>query len=204
MAPRIAATPGSAKLGLRERKKAKTEATIRRHAIRLFRRYGYTATTVEQIADAAEIAHSTFFRYFPTKEALLFNDAEEQAIVTSFRQFLPDSAPIQAVSRAMQALVGNMSPEELKDIQARSAIIFATPELAGPLQNYKLASTRLMAELIAEQYNRPSGSLEINIFVGAIQGTRIAVMTYWGEHPDIDIASTWQEAFDLLEKGMPL
>ena len=80
MAPRIAATPGSAKLGLRERKKAKTEATIRRHAIRLFRRYGYTATTVEQIADAAEIAHSTFFRYFPTKEALLFNDAEEQAI----------------------------------------------------------------------------------------------------------------------------
>ena len=160
MAPRIAATPGSAKLGLRERKKAKTEATIRPHAIRLFRRYGYTATTVEQIADAAEIAHSTFFRYFPTKEALLFNDAEEQAIVTSFRQFLPDSAPIQAVSRAMQALVGNMSPEELKDIQARSAIIFAIPELAGPLQNYKLASTRLMAELIAEQYNRPSGSLE--------------------------------------------
>ena len=57
----------------------------------------------------------------------------------------------------MQALVGNMSPEELKDIQARSAIIFATPELAGPLQNYKLASTRLMAELIAEQYTAGDG-----------------------------------------------
>src|SRR5580704_2257713 len=60
--------------GLRERKKARTRASIREHALRLFREQGYHATTVEKIAEAAEISPSTFFRYFPTKEDLVLQD----------------------------------------------------------------------------------------------------------------------------------
>ena len=46
--------------GLRERKKAKTRASIREHALRLFREQGYAATRVEQIAEAAEVSPATF------------------------------------------------------------------------------------------------------------------------------------------------
>ena len=49
-------------LGLRERKKIKTRQAIRREAFRLFDANGYAATTVEQIADAADVSPSTFFR----------------------------------------------------------------------------------------------------------------------------------------------
>jgi len=55
------------KPGLRERKKAKTRATIQHEALALIRKQGYAATTVDQICDAAEISESTFFRYFPAK-----------------------------------------------------------------------------------------------------------------------------------------
>ena len=54
-------------LGLRDRKKIKTRDAIRREAMRLIQANGYANTTIEQIADAAEVSPSTFFRYFPTK-----------------------------------------------------------------------------------------------------------------------------------------
>jgi AcrR family transcriptional regulator len=57
--------------GLGERKKIRTRQTVRREAFRLIEENGYAATTVEQIAEAAEVSPSTFFRYFPTKESVL-------------------------------------------------------------------------------------------------------------------------------------
>ena len=60
--------------GLRERKKAKTRAALREHALALFREQGYAATTVEQISAAAEVSPATFFRYYPTKEDVVLQD----------------------------------------------------------------------------------------------------------------------------------
>ena len=58
-------------LGLRERKKRETAERIYRAALKLFRQRGYDATTVEEIAQAADVAKGTFFNYFPTKDAVL-------------------------------------------------------------------------------------------------------------------------------------
>ena len=69
------------RLGLRERKKAGTRAAIQRHALRLFREQGYEATTVGQIAGAADISESTFFRYFPTKEDVVRWDEFDPLLV---------------------------------------------------------------------------------------------------------------------------
>ena len=64
-------------LGLRDRKKIKTRETIRREAMRLIDENGYVNTTIEQIAEAAEVSPSTFFRYFPSKEMVLMaNDLD--------------------------------------------------------------------------------------------------------------------------------
>src|SRR6266511_4061622 len=59
---------------LRERKKARTRAAIREHAMRLFRAQGFAETTVDQVAEAADVSPSTFFRYFPNTEAVILQD----------------------------------------------------------------------------------------------------------------------------------
>lgn len=53
--------------------KAKTMANVQMHALRLFRENGYHATTVEQIAEAAEISPSTFFSLFCNKRGRSVN-----------------------------------------------------------------------------------------------------------------------------------
>lgn len=71
--------------GLRELKKAHTRAAILREAMRLFAEKGYQGTTVEEIAAAAEVTHTTVFRYFPTKEDLVLHDSHDEEILTALR-----------------------------------------------------------------------------------------------------------------------
>src|ERR1700744_4083588 len=88
--------------GLRERKKARTRASLREHALRLFREQGYQATTVEQIAAAAEVSPSTFFRYFPTKEEVVLQDDMDIRLVEAFANRPPGRPPIPAIRAALR------------------------------------------------------------------------------------------------------
>jgi AcrR family transcriptional regulator len=68
---------GDRALPLRERKKLRTRRLLADTALRLFTEQGFDATTLEQLVDAAEVSRSTFFRAFPTKEAVAV-EAETQ------------------------------------------------------------------------------------------------------------------------------
>jgi AcrR family transcriptional regulator len=68
---RKTATEGSEELGLRERKKARLRQQIIDTSIRLFRKRGYERTRIEDIVQILEISQPTFFRYFPSKDAVL-------------------------------------------------------------------------------------------------------------------------------------
>ncbi|HSR85204.1 MAG TPA: TetR family transcriptional regulator, partial [Streptosporangiaceae bacterium] len=82
--------------GLRERKKARTRASIREQALRLFREQGYDATTIEQIAAAAEVSPATFFRYFPTKEDVVLQDDFDVVTLEALQAQPLDLSPIAA------------------------------------------------------------------------------------------------------------
>ena len=91
-------------VGLRERKKAKTRNAIQHEAMKLFRERGYEGTTVEDIAVAAEISSTTFFRYFPSKEDVVLGDDYDSVLLEAFVAQPASLTPIGAARAALQAM----------------------------------------------------------------------------------------------------
>ncbi|HWS91610.1 MAG TPA: TetR family transcriptional regulator [Mycobacterium sp.] len=186
-------------LGLRERKKIKTRQTIRREAFRLFDANGYAATTVEQIADAAEVSPSTFFRYFPSKESLLLADDLDPLIMAAFEAQPPDLSPTQAIRRAYQATMAGLSEEQLEFENTRQRLIFSIPELKAAMYDEYYRTVTVMAEALGHRIGRPAEDFEVRVFVGAMVG---AMMAAYDSAPKT--ADTIYRALDFLDAGMPL
>ena len=186
-------------LGLRERKKIKTRLAIRREAFRLFDANGYAATTVEQIADAAEVSPSTFFRYFPSKESLLLADDLDPLVLAAFKAQPPDLSPSQAIRRAYETTMAGLSPDQLEFESTRQRLIFSIPELKAAMYDEYYRTVSVMAEALGDRIGRPAGDFEVRVFVGAMVG---AMMAAYDSAPKT--ADTIYRALDFLDAGMPL
>ncbi len=197
-------TENKRNIGLRERKKAKTMANVQMHAMRLFRELGYNATTVEQIAEAAEISPSTFFRYFSTKEDVVITDNYDPLLIAAFEDQPSDLSPLQAVRNAMISGMVDMSPDELETMRERNQLIMAVPELRGASLNNLIQTMQLFTEMVAKRVGRKPDDLAVRTFAGVVVGINISVMLYYAEHPDKDFSKLIDEAFSKLEDGLPL
>ena len=91
----------------RERKKAAVRTALEEAAFRLFDERGFAETTIDQIADEADVSRSTFFRYFGSKEAVLFGDSEENGRILSdlILKRPSDEPPLVAFENALVGLV---------------------------------------------------------------------------------------------------
>lgn len=165
--------------GLRERKKARTRWAIQEHALRLFAEQGYEATTVDQIAAAAEISPSTFFRYFATKEDVVVQDEFDEQFVEAFRAAGAAQDPIAALRRTIVRAVAAADPHERDKSRQRMELIFAVPALRARTVQNTLDRFHDAVRGFAEGSGRSPDDPAVNAFVGAILGMTLPVFAQW-------------------------
>jgi AcrR family transcriptional regulator len=196
-----AGRPGS----LRERKKARTRASIREHALRLFREQGYHATTVEQIAEAAEVSPSTFFRYFPTKEDVVLQDDFDLVTLAAFERQPAELSPIAAFRAAWAETYAALTEEELASIEETSAMTMAIPELRARAVDELSRTIDVIAAVTARRTGRDPGDFAVRNLVGAIIGVVLSATMPWAEgHHTADMFARVDAALAHLEAGLPL
>jgi AcrR family transcriptional regulator len=189
--------------GLRERKKARTKAAIQAHAVRLFREQGYDATTVEQVAEAAEVATSTVFRYFPAKEDLVISDDYDPLVIAAFEAQPAELSPIQALRAALRSAFTEMSPGELAIQRERTILTLSVPALWGASLRNLTETMQMLTGLMAKRMGRPGDDGAVRAFSGAMLGVMLEVMFRWSRSPDLDIPAELDRALGYLEAGFP-
>ena len=189
--------------GLRERKKAKTREALQAHAVRLFREQGYDATTVEQIAEAAEVSPSTVFRYYPTKEDLVISDDYDPLLIAAFRSQPPGLSPIQMLRNALRTTLSDVSSIELAVQRERIMLVMSVPALWGASLDNLTGTLRMLIDMTAEREGRAPDDAEVRTFGGAVFGVMLEVMFRWGREPDMDLPAEVDRALAHLEAGLP-
>src|SRR3712207_2124773 len=99
--------------GLRARKKRATRNAIRDAAMKLFAVQGFGRTTIDQIADAADVSRATVFSYFPSKEEIVFGEAGAaiDELARRLRERPGDKTTIAVVRAWLDELAGWFEPE---------------------------------------------------------------------------------------------
>jgi len=191
---------------LRERKKARTRAAIREHALRLFGEQGYQATTVEQIAAAAEVSPSTFFRYFPTKEDVVLRDDFDERVVDAFERQPPTMTPLAALRAAIREAVATLSPAEWEEFRQTTALGATVPEIRARTLDELSRTIDVMAGALAKRTGRSADDLAVRTYVGAIFGVMMSILSPgdWAADIGKQTFKRIDEALALLESGLPL
>lgn len=191
-------------ISLRERKKARTREALVEAALRLFAERGFEATTVADIAEAAEVSPRTFFTYFPSKEDVLF--ARRQDRIERIRDALakraPDESFLDALRRAAHDIIADPS-FRTDEQRIHMQLIASHPDLAArALRDLLVAEQEVAAAIAADlgvDQTDPRPQVAAAAAVNALRG---AFAAWYLSGASGDPQPAFDQALDLLEHGL--
>ncbi|MEV6397773.1 TetR family transcriptional regulator [Streptomyces sp. NPDC051907] len=173
-------------LGLRERKKLKTRVAIRRATHRLIAEQGYEATTVEQIAEAADVSPSTVFRYFPTKEDIVLSDEYDPVLVAELRARPADEDPLDSLRTVLTRSLATFVAEEREEFVQRTKLLAEVPAVRARMTETMATTSDLLARALADRLGRAHDDLNVRVFTAAVLGALREVLLYWAGRGHVD------------------
>jgi AcrR family transcriptional regulator len=166
--------------GMREKKKERTRETIVHVALQLFEEKGFEAATVEEIAAAADVSPRTFFRYFTSKEDVVFlgQDEENAAMIELLRARPADEPPLDSLLRTTRLLFAKgremfgHAPRGLRLIQRTPALRARKRQALDEMQDI------LVNGLIGKRTSKAE-ALRLRVLVATYLAALNEVMNAW-------------------------
>ena len=189
--------------GLRERKKARTREAIIDAALDLFASKGFEATTIEDIAAAADVSPRTFFRYFESKVDLVMarNEAHGDKIGPLITARPASEGPLEALRHVIQQTMCELlaDPSVVRELQ----VMMSTPTLRNRAREHFYEEEAELVSAFAARLGTDDDDLMANVMASAAASTIWTVIERWlADGTEVErLPPMIDEAFTLLEQG---
>jgi len=171
----------AATANLHELRRRTTREALRRAALKRFASKGFANVTVAELAEEAGVTERTFFRHFPTKEAVLFQDYETQL------EWLAEALARRPTSESLfdAVLAGVVSfPHDVEVVRqaaiARAELISAE-RIASHLRVVQSSFAAVLTDFIRKRYSHVPDVDLVSVVAGAaLAAALVAAVEYWG------------------------
>jgi len=191
--------------GLRERKKEKTRDALVASAMHQFAGRGFDHVTVEEIAASCEVSPRTFFRYFASKEDVLFadSDARCERLLEALEEQQADASPFQALAAAVALLTSDYA-EQRDMLRVRQEIVTATPSLrTRAAERQQGWESSIIQQLRESGRARDLSDFDLRLLVaGTTAALRVAIEAWIATDGSKDLGEFLDHAFQRLRAGL--
>jgi AcrR family transcriptional regulator len=187
-----------------ERRRTSTREALREVALARFARDGFVNVTVAELADDAGVTQRTFFRHFPTKEAVLFQDYE-----TQLEWFAEALSRRPANESLFDAVLGSVVsfPHDLEVVR-QAAILRATlidgDRAAGHLRVVQASFAEVLTDFVKRRYtDLPDVDLIADVAGAALAAALVTAVERWGRDGcTTDLSEVVGTSVDLVRTGL--
>lgn len=187
---------------LHEQRRQSTHEALRRAALASFASKGFANVTVAELAREAGVTERTFFRHFPTKEAVLFQDYETQ--VEWLSEALAQRPTSETVFDAVLASVASF-PHDLEVVRqaatARNELISAD-RIASHLRVVQSSFAGVITDFVKTRYSHTS-DLVAEVAGATLAAALVVAVENWGSNGCTgDLGEITSTAIDLVRSGL--
>jgi mycofactocin system transcriptional regulator len=171
-------------------------------ALALFAQHGFQETTLDDIANAVGVGRRTLFRYFSSKNDLVWGNFEE--VLDRLRAGLADGDPGEPMMETLARAVvssNHYEGEALEELRLRMTLITSVPALQAHSMVRYADWRRVVAEFVAERLHQEPDDL-VPLTIGHMAlGTSIAAFVRWVTHPEEDLLAHLEAGYRLLVRA---
>jgi AcrR family transcriptional regulator len=187
-----------------ELRRRSTHEALRQAALKSFARKGFANVTVTELAQEAGVTERTFFRHFPTKEAVLFQDYETQLewLAEALAQRPATESLFDAVLASVAAFPHDL--EVVRQAASARAELISAERIAGHLRVVQASFAQVLTEFVKSRHLQvPNPELAAEVAGSILAAALVTAVEHWGRHGCTgDLGELVAASLDLVRTGL--